>query len=74
MKAGGPRRSIHCAATGDAWEGMNTDLAGFMAPLAGRLPLSKARATVLGAGGAARSVAVGLAGAGATVTLAARRR
>ena len=52
---------------------MNTDLAGFMAPLAGRLPLSKARATVLGAGGAARSVAVGLAGAGATVTLAARR-
>ncbi len=59
--------------TGDGWEGLNTDLAGFMAPLAGRLPLSKARATVLGAGGAARSVAVGLAGAGATVTLAARR-
>lgn len=59
--------------SGGAWEGLNTDLAGFMAPLAGRLPLAKARATVLGAGGAARSVAVGLVGAGATVTVAARR-
>jgi 3-dehydroquinate dehydratase/shikimate dehydrogenase len=59
--------------TGDAWEGLNTDLAAFMAPLAGRLPLPAARATVLGAGGAARSVAAGLAGAGAAVTVAARR-
>lgn len=60
--------------TGDVWEGLNTDLAGFMAPLTGRLPLSNARATVLGAGGAARSVAVGLLNAGAVVTVVARRR
>jgi 3-dehydroquinate dehydratase/shikimate dehydrogenase len=60
--------------TGDGWEGVNTDLAGFMAPLAGRMTLSNARATVLGAGGAARSVALGLVGAGAVVTVIARRR
>jgi 3-dehydroquinate dehydratase / shikimate dehydrogenase len=60
--------------SGDTWEGLNTDLAGFMAPLAGRLPLSAARATVLGGGGAARSVAVALVSAGASVTVAARRR
>jgi 3-dehydroquinate dehydratase/shikimate dehydrogenase len=60
--------------TEGGWEGRNTDLAGFMAPLAGRLSLAGARATVLGAGGAARSVAAGLVGAGAIVTVVARRR
>jgi 3-dehydroquinate dehydratase / shikimate dehydrogenase len=55
------------------WEGLNTDLAGFMAPLAGRLPLRGARATVLGAGGAARSVTLGLNRAGAIVSVSARQ-
>lgn len=55
------------------WEGRNTDAAGFMAPLAGRGSLEGQRATVLGAGGAARSVAMALRQAGATVTIVARR-
>jgi len=55
------------------WEGLNTDVAGFMAPLAGRMPVNGARATVLGAGGAARSVAAGLTQAGAVVSVSARR-
>lgn len=55
------------------WEGRNTDAAGFMAPLASR-DLAGQRVTVLGAGGAARSVAMALRQAGARVTIAARRR
>jgi shikimate dehydrogenase len=54
------------------WEGRNTDAAGFMAPLAAQA-LAGRRATVLGAGGAARSVALALGRAGAQVTIAARR-
>jgi 3-dehydroquinate dehydratase / shikimate dehydrogenase len=54
------------------WEGLNTDVDGFMAPLAGR-DLRGRRAAVLGAGGAARSVVVALAAAGAAVTVHARR-
>ena len=56
------------------WIGANTDVEGFLAPLAGRFALSGARATILGAGGAARAVAVALADSGANVTVSARRR
>ena len=55
------------------WIGANTDVDGFLAPLAGRMALGGTRATVLGAGGAARGVAVALAERGAAVTVCARR-
>ena len=55
------------------WLGTNTDIDGFLAPLGGRFALRGARASVLGAGGAARAVAVALSDAGADVTIAARR-
>jgi 3-dehydroquinate dehydratase/shikimate dehydrogenase len=58
--------------SGGGWEGLNTDVDGFMAPLAGR-DLRGGRAAVLGAGGAARSVVVALIAAGAVVTVHARR-
>ncbi len=54
------------------WAGTNTDMAGFLAPLAGRLTLPGARAAILGAGGAARAVARALAGCGARVSVHAR--
>lgn len=55
------------------WIGGNTDVAGFLQPLmdAG-VPLTRVRAAVLGGGGAARAVAVGLDDAGAEVTIHAR--
>ncbi|MES1256451.1 MAG: type I 3-dehydroquinate dehydratase, partial [Acidobacteriota bacterium] len=43
------------------WTGANTDIAGLLAPLAGRSDLTGLRAAVLGSGGAARAAAVGLA-------------
>ncbi len=55
------------------WLGANTDVAGFLAPLAGRLTLKGTRATVLGTGGAARAVVVALGSEGASVTVSARR-
>jgi 3-dehydroquinate dehydratase / shikimate dehydrogenase len=55
------------------WIGANTDVEGFLAPLAGRMALKGTRATVLGAGGAARAVAVALETQGAAVTICARR-
>jgi 3-dehydroquinate dehydratase/shikimate dehydrogenase len=55
------------------WLGANTDVAGFLAPLAGRMHLRGTRAAVLGAGGAARAVAVALAREGARVQICARR-
>lgn len=58
--------------TNGGWEGRNTDVAGFMAPLHSRLTLRGARAAILGTGGAARAVAVGLGAAGAIVTVHAR--
>ena len=54
------------------WRGINTDVPGFLAPLHGRIDLSGCRATVLGAGGAARGVARALVDAGALVTICAR--
>lgn len=55
------------------WIGSNTDVAGFLAPLKGRMALRGARVAVLGAGGAARAVAVALKHEGASVRLCARR-
>ncbi|MCU0255771.1 MAG: type I 3-dehydroquinate dehydratase [Vicinamibacterales bacterium] len=55
-----------------AWRARNTDVAGFLAPLAG-IPLKGRRAAVIGAGGAARAVLVALGHAGARVTVHARR-
>ena len=57
---------------GRGWEGINTDVPGFLDPLAGRIDLAQARATILGAGGAARGVAVALRSQGAKVTVCAR--
>lgn len=55
------------------WLGANTDVAGFLVPLQGRLPLRDLRAAILGAGGAARAVTVALASVGARVSVYARR-
>ena len=59
--------------TGHKWLGCNTDVSGFLAPLRPVVQLPGARATVLGAGGAARSIALALQSAGAQVTISARR-
>ena len=58
---------------GNRWLGCNTDVTGFLAPLESAMQLRGRRATVLGAGGAARSVTVALASAGVKVSVAARR-
>jgi 3-dehydroquinate dehydratase/shikimate dehydrogenase len=58
---------------GGGWRGTNTDVAGFLAPINGRLALNGSRASVLGAGGAARGAALALADAGARVVIHARR-
>jgi len=55
------------------WRGSNTDVFGFVAPLKGRMALKRTRATILGAGGAARAVAVALKREGADVLICARR-
>lgn len=60
------------------WAAANTDVAGFVSPLASRAArrgwsLTGARVAVLGAGGAARAVVRGAAEAGAVVTVHARR-
>jgi 3-dehydroquinate dehydratase/shikimate dehydrogenase len=54
------------------WAARNTDVEGFLAPLAG-VPLDGLRASVLGAGGAARAVVSGLVSRGAQTTVHARR-
>jgi len=56
------------------WIGGNTDASGFLQPLQDRVPLTGLRAAVLGAGGAARAVAVALASSGCSVSLHARDR
>lgn len=56
----------------DSWIGRNTDVAGFVAPLAARTSLRGQRAAVLGAGGSARSAALALRDAGARVTVHSR--
>jgi shikimate dehydrogenase len=57
------------------WIGLNTDADGFIEPLRRRLPggMTGLRATVLGAGGAARGVGLALKREDADVTICARR-
>lgn len=55
------------------WLGCNTDVTGFLAPLESQHRLAATRATILGAGGAARSVAEALASASVAVSISARR-
>jgi 3-dehydroquinate dehydratase/shikimate dehydrogenase len=59
-----------------SWEAANTDVQGFLDPLEAMYPrpLRGVRAAVIGAGGAARAVAVALVSRGARVTVHARRR
>lgn len=59
--------------TTGGWEGTNTDVAGFLEPLERCMALSNTRASVIGAGGAARAVAIALGSRGARVTVHARR-
>jgi len=54
------------------WIGGNTDAAAFLGPLRDRVNLNGARVAVLGAGGAARAVAVALGSSNAQVTVYAR--
>lgn len=58
--------------TDGGWQARNTDVPGFLEPLHGRIKLEDCRATVLGAGGAARAVVTALANEGAKVTVCAR--
>ena len=55
------------------WEGLNTDVPGFLAPLQRGGGVRGLQTTVLGAGGSARAVAVALAMSGTIVTVCARR-
>jgi 3-dehydroquinate dehydratase/shikimate dehydrogenase len=55
------------------WDATNTDIEGFLAPLEARLPLDGIRASILGAGGAARAAAAALRSRGARVVVHARR-
>jgi 3-dehydroquinate dehydratase/shikimate dehydrogenase len=55
------------------WEATNTDVPGFMEALRDEALLG-VRATVIGAGGAARAAVAGLRSRGAVVTVSARRR
>jgi 3-dehydroquinate dehydratase / shikimate dehydrogenase len=58
----------------DRWIGGNTDAHGFLEPLQQRLTLTGVRASLLGAGGAARAVATALASTGCTLCVHARDR
>jgi 3-dehydroquinate dehydratase/shikimate dehydrogenase len=54
---------------GEAWQGVNTDVSGFLAPLERHFPsgLSGIGVTVIGAGGAARAIVYALLSSGARV-------
>ena len=54
------------------WLGGNTDATAFLQPLHNHIPLEGTRAAVVGAGGAARAVAIALASSGAHVRVHAR--
>jgi 3-dehydroquinate dehydratase / shikimate dehydrogenase len=77
QEADGPARTAGAVntlkRTAHGWAGTNTDIAGFLAPLTGRLALDGARVAIAGAGGAARALAVALRGTGAHVSVHARR-
>jgi 3-dehydroquinate dehydratase/shikimate dehydrogenase len=70
----GAANTLRRAAGG--WEATNTDVQGFLEPLDAVYPgsLNGSRAAVLGAGGAARAVAIALVSRGARVTMHARRQ
>jgi 3-dehydroquinate dehydratase/shikimate dehydrogenase len=68
----GAANTLRRAAAG-GWDACNTDIGGFLAPLAER-ELSGVDVTVLGAGGSARAVVAALQGRGARITISARRR
>ena len=55
------------------WVARNTDVNGFLHPLRDRVDLAGRRAAILGAGGAARAVAVALASGGCAVRVHARQ-
>jgi len=57
-----------------SWQARNTDVNGFLHPLLNHVELEGRRAAILGAGGAARAVAVALASSGCTVSVHARQR
>ena len=59
---------------GGRWIGGNTDAIGFLEPLQERVPLDGLRVSLLGAGGAARAVAVALSSTGCSIRLHARNR
>ena len=59
---------------GARWVGGNTDAQGFLEPLQARVRINGLRAAVLGAGGAARAVAVALQSTGTSVRVHARDR
>jgi len=59
-------------AEGGRWVAGNTDAAAFLEPLRDRVSLAGKRVAVLGAGGAARAVAVALSSTGAAITIHAR--
>jgi 3-dehydroquinate dehydratase/shikimate dehydrogenase len=56
------------------WLGGNTDAVGFLAPLNNRMGLTGKRVAIIGAGGAARSVAIALAASSVDVRIHARDR
>jgi 3-dehydroquinate dehydratase/shikimate dehydrogenase len=55
------------------WEGFNTDIEGVVSPISRRTPVEGKWAVILGAGGAARAAAFGLADRGARLVISARR-
>ena len=59
---------------GGRWLGANTDVEGFLVPLARRIALDGTRVSVLGSGGAARAVAVALGSRKARVTVCCPQR
>ena len=67
--------AINTIRVAERWTGTNTDVAGFLRPLEQRVPaaaLPGLRASILGAGGAARAVATALVSAGCRVAIHAR--
>ena len=60
--------------TRNGWKAMNFDVDGFLEPLLSRFTIDGWRATVVGAGGAAKAVSVGLVDSGAQTRICARRQ
>ncbi|MEE3138251.1 MAG: type I 3-dehydroquinate dehydratase [Acidobacteriota bacterium] len=58
----------------DSWKAMNSDVDGFLEPLLSRFTVDGWRATVVGAGGAARAASVALVDSGVLTTICARRQ